>query len=249
MLKRILGGLGILVASVAAGWYLNGIWNRKESEKRQQLKESKWNNCGYCNEEGHETKACPKFAPFKKLCTKHSYVAKELQVNDMLGCCAAGILPFYRHPDGKVRIVVAVEERDNRYLFNFFGGKRETSSEVPLGIAAREFFEETTDIDGKSLLTKETLRRLETQKGNILWAGTCKYALYPLEIDATQVALFSKKTYFDEITAIAVIGKDQHPPVAWHAFAHDMLTAMISITGSLEAFLMPETVDPPKTSA
>jgi 8-oxo-dGTP pyrophosphatase MutT (NUDIX family) len=77
---------------------------------------------------------------------------------------AAGILLY---SDSQALLIE--EKRNNKYVWNAFGGKREKTDQGPLATATREFLEETGGICGVPSIHKSTPR---------IWSNESKYILY-----------------------------------------------------------------------
>jgi 8-oxo-dGTP pyrophosphatase MutT (NUDIX family) len=174
--------------------------------------------CSYCETKGHDIKGCPIFLVLKRQVSKKEYVNEdgELLAQDDLGCCAAGIFPYlYRaNEEGKTvkHVLLALENRGGKMLYNFLGGRRDTPKETPQSIAKREFWEELMDVTNKTdkspgsqLLTDETIERLDREKlGQVYWSGFSKFGLFAFQLTDAELNLVekSKTAIFDEISGL-----------------------------------------------
>jgi hypothetical protein len=238
--------------------------------------------CGYCKKGEHLVKNCPQFAPFKKACSKDSYIAEKLRDNDEKGCCAAGFFLYYRHEDGKISCLFASETRpipgDNSKvsaLLNNFGGKRDDDVESTFQMAARELREELTlhrpqtvpeveasggsDLPGttinkeRTLISDNLLEYLKKQRTvkRVLWSGSSKYALYPLDIDIETYEMIKewmgsdKKEHFTEILGPKFVKESELKKLIsegtlfskFHSFTIAMIDTIVEQCGSVENFI------------
>lgn len=173
--------------------------------------------CKYCNKNcnrfGIDVKYCPRFKPLKHGCSKSDYIAESDKIvdKDILGFCAAGF--FIYHDDN---ILVALETREGKELFNFIGGKRESKSETPYQTASRELQEEI----------KGDIKDYEKGK-KALWIAQSKYFLFPVEAKSSSISENTLiKTQWIKIKDIIEMINENKLHEKFHTFACNMIQSI-----------------------
>ena len=146
--------------------------------------------CGWCSKHGHRLANCPEFHPIKLGCSPDNYHRQDLLIRDRNGYCAAGIMAWQRDIDG-IFVAMLSECRNEKLMYNFPGGKRDSRHEHPLGTALREWSEE---IGGVSQFNNKNFSRA-------MFYALGKYVLFPVEVDSSFMAGRAHWLRLDKLTA------------------------------------------------
>ena len=142
--------------------------------------------CKYCNGMNHKMKDCPEYRIDTDACSKDDYYIKggrfneDVRKNDLKGFRAAGHLAHTINKDGRIYVLMIMEKREGKCLYNFIGGKRDSKDETPVKTSVREAKEELKDvktIKGK-LTSEDTYQKRIFVSTGTFWIAKSKYFLF-----------------------------------------------------------------------
>jgi hypothetical protein len=159
--------------------------------------------CKFCYHGYHIPKYCPNFQKYKTQTTTKSEIFTYIKKNDLRGFCSAGVL-LHTIYQNKIYILLIKELREDKYGYNFVGGKREYRRETPLKCALREMREELVRAPEKVYN-----RDMKICVGlKYLWYAPGKYFLIPVEIKIESLSIDDD---FKWIEVCSVLKETLHP--------------------------------------
>lgn len=153
----------------------------------------------------------------------------QLQTQDSLGFCAAGLIPYYINQN-KIYILVAKEKRSNGDVkYCFIGGKRDKFIETLYQVAVREFKDETQDflVDTNFHSIYNVIMSKFSYETNLYYYAPGTYVLHSVKLsfklhETKSYEMIQTKTN-DNIIDVTWINLNNIIKEEFHPFSNSML--------------------------